>query len=99
MFVIHTAQWTEKKFLFFLKKYLTSRHIYDIIQTERKKQTKKKEVLKMMNIDFNTYELIADLLAMGTDDEPTYSVEEIAQMCGVSVEMVQYVDRAENDIF
>lgn len=52
----------------------------------------------MMNIDINTYELIADLLAMGTDDEPTYSIEEVAQMCGVSVEMVHYVDRAENDI-
>ena len=50
-----------------------------------------------MMIDFDTYEMIADLLMMG-DDEPTYSVEEIAEMVGVDVKVVQYVDRAENDI-
>ena len=48
----------------------------------------------MMNIDFDTYEMIAELLAQGTD-EPTYSVEEIAAMTGVSVDTVQWVDRAE----
>lgn len=48
----------------------------------------------MMHIDFDTYEMIAELLMMG-EDEPTYSVEEIAEMVGVDVETVQYVDRAE----
>lgn len=48
----------------------------------------------MMNIDFDTYELICDLL--GADDlEPTYSVEEIAEMVGVTVEAVRYVNEAE----
>ena len=49
----------------------------------------------MMNIDFDTYELVCDLLAEGDDLEPTYSVEEIAEMVGVTVEVVRYVDRAE----
>ena len=48
-----------------------------------------------MMINFDTYELICDLLMAGTEDEPLYSVEEIAEMVGVSVETVQYVDRAE----
>ena len=52
----------------------------------------------MMNINFDTYELIADLLADGTDLDPTFSVDEIAQMVGVSVDVVKYVDRAENDV-
>lgn len=51
----------------------------------------------MMHIDYETYEMICDLLAEGDDLEPTYSVEEIAQMAGVSVEMVQQIDRAEHD--
>lgn len=50
-----------------------------------------------MMINFDTYEMIADLLAMGID-EPTYSVEEIAEKVGVDVEVVKYVDRAENDV-
>lgn len=49
----------------------------------------------MINIDFDTYELICDLLAEGDDLEPTYSVEEIAEMVGVTVEVVRYVDEAE----
>ena len=48
----------------------------------------------MMTINFDTYEMIAGLLMMG-GDEPTYSVEEIAEMIGVDVETVEYVDRAE----
>lgn len=52
----------------------------------------------MMHIDYGTYELIADLLMTGTDEEPTYSVEEIAGMAGVSVETVQYVDCAESNV-
>lgn len=52
----------------------------------------------MMHIDYDTYELICGLLAEGDELEPAYSVEEIAEMTGVSVETVQYVDRAEHDI-
>ena len=51
----------------------------------------------MTHIDYETYIEICDLLAEGTDFEPTYSIEEIAEMVGVSVETVQYVDRAENE--
>lgn len=50
-----------------------------------------------MMINFDTYEMIADLLAKG-GDEPAYSVEEIAEMVGVDVDVVEYVDRAENDV-
>ena len=50
-----------------------------------------------MMINFDTYEMIAELLMMG-DDEPTYSVEEIAEMDSVTVEVVEYVDRSENDV-
>ena len=50
-----------------------------------------------MCIDFDTYEMIADLLAQGTDLDPTYSVEEIAAMVGVSVDAVLWVDRSENE--
>ena len=50
-----------------------------------------------MMINFDTYEMIAELLMIG-DNEPTYSVEEIAEMVGVDVDVVNYVDRAENDV-
>ena len=50
-----------------------------------------------MMINFDTYEMIADLLAEG-GDEPAYSAEEIAEMVGVAVDVVEYVDRAENDV-
>ena len=53
----------------------------------------------MKYIDFDTYELICDLLAEGDDLEPTYSVEEIAEMVGVTVETVRYVDRSENGAY
>ena len=46
----------------------------------------------MMNINYDTYEMIADLLM-----DETLSVEEIAEMANVSVDAVRYVDRAEND--
>lgn len=49
----------------------------------------------MMNINIDTYELICDLLDAGDDLDPTYSVEEIAEMVGVAVEVVRYVDRSE----
>ena len=64
-------------------------------QKETREQNTK-ERLKMM-INFDTYEMIADLLAEG-GDEPTYSVEEIAEMAGVAIDVVEYVDRAENDV-
>lgn len=47
-----------------------------------------------MRLDFDTYETICDLLA-----DETLDVETIATMVGVSVEDVQYVCRAETDIF
>ena len=52
----------------------------------------------MMNIEFEIYQTICELLAEEHDGEIAYSVEEIAEMVGVSVEIVRYVDRAENDI-
>lgn len=52
----------------------------------------------MMKIDFEIYVQIADLLSMVDEDfNPLYSVEEIAEQINVSVDMVQYVDRAENE--
>ena len=68
----------------------------EMLYYNQKEKRKQKEITKMM-IDFDTYEMIADLLMMG-DDEPTYSVEEIAEMVGVDTEIVKYVDRAENDV-
>ena len=65
-------------------------------QKEGTTKKNKKELIKMM-INFDTYEMIAELLMMG-NDEPTYSVEEIAEMVGVAVDVVEYVDRAENDV-
>ena len=67
---------------------------YTIIR--KRQENKTKERLKMM-INFDTYEMIADLLAEGGDD-PTYSVEEIAEMVGVDVDVVNYVYLAEYDV-
>ena len=53
----------------------------------------------MVKIDFDTYQMICDLLIAETDDEPTYTAEEIAEMVGTSVEAVQYVNEAENGAF
>ena len=64
-------------------------------QKETREQNTKERLTMMIN--FDTYEMIAELLMMG-DDEPTYSVEEIAEMVDVDVEIVEYVDRAENDV-
>lgn len=47
----------------------------------------------MMNINFDTYTKIADLL-----DNLDYTVEDIAKMVGVTTDVVKYVDRAENDV-
>lgn len=47
----------------------------------------------MNNMDFDTYQLICDLLV----NEDLY-LEDIAAMVGVTLADVQYVERAENDI-
>jgi hypothetical protein len=47
----------------------------------------------MTNIDFNTYQLICDLL-----DNDDLDLADIAVMVGVTLADVQYVDRAENDV-
>ena len=55
--------------------------------------TNKEEVTKMTHIDFDTYQLICELL-----DNEDLGLDDIAVMAGVSLADVQYVDRAENDI-
>ena len=55
--------------------------------------TNKEEELKMTHIDFDTYQLICELL-----DNEDLGLDDIAAMVGVTLEDVQYVDRAENDI-
>jgi hypothetical protein len=48
---------------------------------------------------YETYEAICELLyEVDAEGDPRYSVEEIAEMLGVTVEEVRYVDRAENDV-
>ena len=64
-------------------------------QKETREENKKERLTMMIN--FDTYEMIADLLAEGGDD-PTYSVEEIAEMVGVDVDVVNYVYLAEYDV-
>lgn len=55
--------------------------------------TNKEEVTKMTHIDFDTYQLICELL-----DNEDLGLDDIAVMVGVTLANVQYVDRAENDI-
>ena len=55
--------------------------------------TNKEEVTKMTHIDFDTYQLICELL-----DDEDLGLDDIAVMVGVTLADVQYVDRAENDI-
>ena len=50
-----------------------------------------KEVRKMI-IDYELYEMICEMLLNEEN-----SIEEIAQQLNTSVEIVSYVDRAEND--
>ena len=47
----------------------------------------------MTHIDFDTYQLICELL-----DNEGLGLDDIAVMAGVTLADVQYVDRAENDI-
>ena len=49
----------------------------------------------MMIINPDTYELIVDLLDAKTGLESLYSIEEIAEMLGISVDVVEYVSRTE----
>ena len=50
-----------------------------------------------MVIDFDTYTSICDLLMMvDADDFPIYSIDEIADLVGVSAGIVRYVDSAES---
>lgn len=50
----------------------------------------------MMDIEINTYVAIAEMLDEMENGEYIYSVEEIAEMLGVSVEIVHQVDISEN---
>ena len=50
-----------------------------------------------MMINFDTYAMIAELLMMG-DDEPIYSEKESTEIGGVAIDVVEYVDHAENDV-
>jgi hypothetical protein len=53
------------------------------------------EIIK--SIDSDTYNRIAELLdERDLYGDYFYTVEEVAEIVGVSVEAVQYVDRAEN---
>lgn len=73
-----------------LKKVLTNANSRAIIKVQKRDT---KEVIKMTHIDFDTYQLICELL-----DNEDLGLDEIAVMAGVTLADVQYVDRAENDI-
>lgn len=73
-----------------LKKVLTNANSRAIIKVQKRDT---KEVIKMIHIDFDTYQLICELL-----DNEDLGLDEIAVMAGVTLADVQYVDRAENDI-
>lgn len=73
-----------------LKKVLTNAYFHAIIKVQKRDT---KEVIKMTHIDFDTYQLICELL-----DNEDLGLDEIAVMAGVTLADVQYVDRAENDI-
>jgi uncharacterized protein YyaL (SSP411 family) len=50
-----------------------------------------------MTMEDDTYYTILDALEeVNEDDEFVYSVQEIAEMFGVALEVVQYIDRAEH---
>lgn len=51
-----------------------------------------------MNLDFDTYIRICDLLfATDSDGWPVYTITEIAEIIGVSTDDVAYVDFAESE--
>ena len=96
--MIHTAQWIkntrtneqEKIIKKILKKVLTNEYSRAIIKVQKRDM---KEVIQMTHIDFDTYQLICDLL-----DNDDLDLADIAVMVGVTLADVQYVDRAENDV-
>ena len=57
------------------------------------------EVIKIaMAMEDDTYYAIAEALEEVTeDDEFVYSTVEVAEMFGVALEVVEYIDRAEHD--
>jgi hypothetical protein len=59
------------------------------------------EAIKItMAMEEDTYYAILEALEEVTeDDEFVYSVQEIAEMFGVALEVVQYIDRAEHRDF
>ena len=81
---------TMKLLEFFEKRGLTKALFHVIIKVQKRDA---KEVTKMTHIDFDTYQLICELL-----DNEDLGLDVIAIMVGVTLADVQYVDRAENDI-
>lgn len=57
------------------------------------------EAIKVaMAMEDDTYYAIVEALEKVTeDDEFVYSTDEVAEMFGVDVEVVEYIDRAEHD--
>lgn len=57
------------------------------------------EAIKVaMAMEDDTYYAIVEALEQVTeDDEFVYSTDEVAEMFGVEVEVVEYIDRAEHD--
>ena len=57
------------------------------------------EVIKVaMAMEEDTYYAIVEALEEVTaDDEFVYSTDEVAEMFGVALEVVEYIDRAEHD--
>lgn len=57
------------------------------------------EAIKVaMAMEDDTYYAIVEALEKVTeDDEFVYSTDEVAEMFGVEVEVVEYIDRAEHD--
>lgn len=57
------------------------------------------EAIKVaMAMEDDTYYAIVEALEKVTeDDEFVYSTDEVAEMFGVALEVVEYIDRAEHD--
>ena len=59
--------------------------------------TTREAIAITMAMEEDTYYAILDALEEVTeDDEFVYSVQEVAEMFGVALEVVQYIDRAEH---
>jgi hypothetical protein len=58
---------------------------------------KEKEVTTMMNINNETFWKIADLLIeVDSNGMCKYSIDKIAEMTNVSIDVVEYIDLVEN---